>query len=96
MPRLLTVNAILNALTRPKNGALRVFGRLAFLAGLLVLSGAAAAMELTVWRPTAGHPGIILPVRDGESPAQAANRYVTSFKANKTLMELDARSPFPN
>lgn len=85
------VKAFLNGLTMPKFGVLRVF----WLFSAILVALPSFALDLTVWRFSKDHPGLILPVREGETPSGAAHRFEQSFRNNAKLMELTKRSKFP-
>ncbi len=95
MPRSIFAKLLAFPLAAPKNGTSRRFRLFGVLGFTLFLSFSAAALDLTVWKPSPHGPGIILAVKNGETPAQAAQRFEAAVSQNSELMPLIKRSPFP-
>ena len=60
------------------------------LLALLFASVSAFAVELTAWQAVPGAPPIVLPVREGETPSQAARRYESLLHEAKDLKPIFA------
>ncbi len=65
---------------------------------IFFLSFPSWGLELFTWKPHANRPPIVIGVRDGETPKQAAERFLTALNNGpryKNLHTLFARSPMP-
>ena len=52
------------------------------------------AMDFVVWKPTAKHPGVLLPREEGLTPEQAVERYWERVESNPELAELLLKSGY--
>lgn len=55
---------------------------------LAILTTVASAGNLVLWKPTVGHPGVILPQEEGATPREAVERYWQRIMNDRELSEL--------